>query len=181
MSDRTQYFRELRQWYIDAGICPTCHARPIIEGETRCLVCKMDNRERTARWQKGRSEEQKRAQNALCNARKERLRAAGICVDCGKRPVETGRIRCGICLAKDRARHKQRNIDAGKIPQELRANGVYCNMCCKPLCNGEKLCPTCYKKACKSLQIARAKVDRDNHPWRKLIAADVLRVRANRK
>lgn len=181
MNDRKQYSRELRKWYIDAGICPDCGARPVVEGETRCLVCKMDNRERTARWQKRRSEKQKRAQNALCNEHRTRLKVMGICVDCGKRPVENGRKRCGICLAKDRARHKQRNIEAGKIPHELRGNGVYCHMCCKPLCHGEKLCPTCYEKACNNMKIASAHIDRQNHPWRKLINADVQRVRAKRK
>lgn len=180
MSDRKQYFRELRKWYLDAGICFNCKTRPVVEGETRCLICKMDNRTKMIGYYAKLSANKRREHNAKCNARKERLKAAGLCVDC-RRPVENGRTRCGICLAKDRARHKQQNIDAGKIPQELRANGTYCNMCCEPLCNGKKLCPTCYKKACDALEIARAKVDRDNHPWRKLINADVQRVRANNR
>lgn len=179
MSDRKQYFQELRKWYLDAGICYTCKTRHVVNGETRCLICKMDNRERCKVYAKNRSEESRRKQNIKSNTRKERLKAVGICVDCGTHIAENGRVQCGICLAKDRERHKQRNIDAGRIPQELRANGIYCNMCCKPICNGEKLCSTCYKKACDALEIARTKVDRDNHPWRKLINADVQRVRAN--
>lgn len=178
MSDRNQYYRELRRWYLDAGICYNCKTRSVVKGETRCLICKMDNRERCKACEKKRSDESRREQNIKTNERKERLKAAGICVDCGKRTAENGRIRCGICLAKDRERHKQRNLNAGKVPQELRANGIYCNMCCKPICNGEKLCPECYKKACKGLEIARAKVDRTNHPWRKIIAAEIIEVRA---
>lgn len=46
MSDRNKYYRELRQWYINAGICYTCKTRPVVKGETRCLICKMDNREK---------------------------------------------------------------------------------------------------------------------------------------
>lgn len=38
MSDRKQYFRELRKWYLDAGICFNCKTRPVVEGETRCDV-----------------------------------------------------------------------------------------------------------------------------------------------
>lgn len=178
MSDRNKYYRELREWYINAGICYTCKRRPVVKGETRCLICKMDNREKCKVYAKNRSDESRRKQNIKSNARKERLKALGMCVDCGKHTVESGRVRCGICLAKDRERHKQRNIDTGKVTQELRANGIYCNMCCKPICNGEKLCPECYKKACKSLEIARAKVDRSNHPWRKIIASDIMGVRA---
>lgn len=180
MTDRNQYYRDLRQWYINAGICYTCKTRHVVNGETRCLICKMDNRERCKAYAKNRSEESRRKQNIKSNVRKERLKAAGICVDCGKYNAENGRIRCGICLAKDRARHKQRNIDAGKVPQELRANGIYCNMCCRPICNGEKLCPECYKKACKGLEIARTKVNRTSHPWRKIITADIMEARANK-
>lgn len=36
----------------------------------------------------------------------------------------------------------------------MRGDGTYCKMCCKPKCNGEKLCDECRDKARKSIAIA---------------------------
>ena len=167
MDNRKEYQRELYYWYKSHGICYNCKIRPVEEGKARCLVCKMDLRERQKTYRDNMTEDQRDKMRKATNDRKARLRAAGQCVDCGKRPAANGRIRCSVCLRKDRERQKQRNIDRGRIPQELRANGTYCNMCCRPLCNGEKLCAECYPKACEALKQARVNINKDKHPWKK--------------
>lgn len=54
-----------------------------------------------------------------------------------------------------------------------KGNGTYCFHCCKPVCNGEKLCPECLERAKQHAKIARTYIDHENHPWRGLDRTDI--------
>jgi hypothetical protein len=137
---------------ISAGICTNCYKEPADSGYNTCWRCRANARDQ----KKAPSDEQKSRRNTLNKARRERLIAAGTCKTCAKRPVQNGRKECSVCLARYRERKKERAHETGKaLPHDMRGDGTYCYQCCKPKCNGEKLCTECYEKACQNLAKAR--------------------------
>lgn len=69
-----------------AGICPQCRKAPAAPGKTYCAYC-------TA------------TQVAKAKERKNRRRAAGLCIDCGRPlPDNYAHATCEDCLEKRRAR-----------------------------------------------------------------------------
>ena len=138
-----------------------------------CLVCLDRHKEYCRRYrEKHNTDADKNKRNAAIKKRKDRLREEGICINCGRRPALNGRIQCGVCLHKDVVRHQEKKYKNGSIPQSMRGDGIHCYICCRPICNGNKLCTECYKKACDGLVIGRSHIDRDKHPWRIAIKID---------
>ena len=99
------YHRDLRNWYKAAGICFVCKTRYCEPGRTQCKQCTQRIKARAEKRDPGRI-----ARNAYCAARREALKARGICVDCGKREATEGRTRCGVC-----ARKKSESQQAARI------------------------------------------------------------------
>lgn len=171
-----KYGKPLREWYIKHGICPVCGQREASRGRQTCLLCKNDMDARVRICYKKRTPEQKERYKQTQKECREKYVSQGLCYNCGQRPVAEGRKRCMICLQKDRKRHKQKYMQAGHIPQELRGNGVYCYRCCRPLCNGEKLCTECREQATANLHNERQR-DNSNHIWRKWEAVRIAEVK----
>ena len=84
----------------------------------------------------------------------------GICVACGEKPAEPGRVRCAECLAKEaeyvvlrRAEHpeimKRSDIENAKKRETRaeRARQGLCTECGRKAWNGTKLCMDCCLKA----------------------------------
>lgn len=83
----------------------------------------------------------------------EKLKADGICVDCGRRKAEPNRTRCAQCLAKN---NKSAKKTQGKTP---RTTG-YCWLCNKrPTTQGTKLCEVCLPKARERIKKAQTVVE----------------------
>lgn len=104
--------------------------------------------------------------------RKKKLRelrnGQGLCTECGKLPQYHDTKLCWICRRKKQDYDKKRREKEGRLPQELRGNGVYCYQCCKPLCSGEKLCDDCYNRSVQSIAYARQFIDVSNRYFQKL-------------
>lgn len=161
------YMVERTEWLESHGICHTCGNEIVKEGCKQCRRCLANNNvarieykpetadQKTKRSIKGKS---------LYNKRKEQ----GLCTRCGQRKPADGKLKCGICLAKDSSIHKNSAYKKGSIPTELRGDGLYCYHCCQPKCNGTKVCEDCRIALSKNAEIMRQHIDRENHIWRKL-------------
>lgn len=101
-------------------------------------------------------------------ARYQERKAAGLCVRCGKRPPQDGRVRCWQCLRNDAASHRALARNAGALPRDLFDGVQRCKTCGKEgVIPGHKLCRSCYDKSCVSLQAARAAQGK-NELWGRL-------------
>lgn len=130
-----------RQWLAAHGICQRCRTEAVESGYTLCLACRMDERERTRQYQKRRrgDETTRNALNQKLRERYEARKSAGLCVDCGKREAQSGRVRCTHCLAYMR-RHKHKYDEAHK----KRKAYWMCLKCENPALEGYKLCQKHY-------------------------------------
>ena len=80
--------------------CCRCNARPALPGRCQCERCVPLHR-------------------ASVEARRARLKAAGLCRDCGKRPiVEGNKNHCTVCREKSR-------IAGRKWKDRMRARGLF--------------------------------------------------------
>lgn len=160
-----KYYKKRRDWYIEHGICPVCGQREASIGRQNCLLCK-DNADKRAKvYYQRRTPEQKQRYKEQQRRRIQELEEKGLCRNCGQRPVARGKKKCAVCLQKERIRAHERNKEK-HLSQQMRGDGLYCYLCCQPLCNGGKLCPECHAKVVENLKnIPR---DTSNHIWRKL-------------
>lgn len=94
--------------------------------------------------------------------RYEKLKAAGICVTCGQRPIAKGStVRCVECLARYRQRINEHNRKKGIVPR-ASMNGVdWCRMCGKkkPV-EGYQHCEECLEKVRATAAYMRKFIDR---------------------
>jgi len=81
-------------WYKDAGICPRClrYSEP---GKVYCKACYEKNRRKAAE-----RDPTGEAKAKYMRERRARLKAEGICTDCGKRPAMEGKTRCMKCMER---------------------------------------------------------------------------------
>lgn len=151
-----EYHRQRKAKAIAEGMCSKCFHEPADKGYKTCWRCRANGNDGKP---KKRSDAQKARAKENAKARRERLVAAHICIRCGKRPAREKFKDCGICAAKVNRRRRELKYQRGQaIPAYMRGDGTYCKMCCKPKCNGEKLCDECRDKARKSI----AKVNEAN-------------------
>lgn len=58
-----------------------------------------------------------------------------------------GKQKCKLCAARHNRNRRQKRHELGLcIPHDMRGDGLHCARCCKPVCNGEKICPDCMDK-----------------------------------
>lgn len=138
-------------WYKDNGICVRCMHEKAEKGYTMCRMCRLNYNDYHRVWQNQHevTEERRQQNKESAQRRTERLHEQGLCFRCGKRPAAgTGKYsQCKICRERAARQKREREQKRGQIPTQLRGDGTYCLRCCKPLCNGQKLCPDCYQKA----------------------------------
>lgn len=94
--------RELYQWYKAHGICPKCKTEWAAPGRVFCLDC----------LKKKRAEIMKNGSDynmQKCRERREKLKAQGLCVSCGKKAVE-GRVLCQVCARRNNEAQQVRYI-----------------------------------------------------------------------
>ena len=143
--------KEEYAWYKNHGICVRCLKEKAEPGHTMCRMCRLNGNDYGRIWRDAhpKSEEKKRKDKEFKQAVYARNRELGMCFRCGKYPpIGTSKYsQCQKCNAKHARRKREREHEKGVIPYELRGDGLYCYRCCKPVCNGEKLCPECHEKA----------------------------------
>ena len=82
--------RESYEWYKARGIGPQCKKMWCKPGRVYCDECGKKRLEVTM----------KRDNSAYCRERRERLKAQGLCVSCGKPAVEN-RVLCAACARRN--------------------------------------------------------------------------------
>lgn len=86
---------------------------------------------------------------------REERKSLGLCVDCGKRPMESGDL-CWFCREKKRAYDREYYHKTKKIVPDKKPDENICTRCKKnPRAFGIKLCSDCYEKTCKSAWMGR--------------------------
>lgn len=135
------------------GFCTECGRNRIYGSETICPECA----------EKKYADNLKRKDTAkdrqYQHDRKERLKAAGICIKCAKRKAETGKTKCATCNIKERERARRYR---GGIPRSERPAYGMCYFCGAEIKTG-KICETCKKRITKNLP----KEPVPNEHWRK--------------
>ena len=150
--------KEEYEWFKSIGICTRCMHEKAEKGYVMCRMCRINYNDYMKCYSDThpKTDEKKQKDKELAQKTYDRRHEQGLCFRCGKRPpIGTGKYsQCKICNSKN-ARHKrERDHKNGVIPTELRGNGLYCLRCCKPICNGEKLCQDCHTKAVENARKA---------------------------
>jgi hypothetical protein len=96
---------EIYYWYKERGICPRCGCGIAEPGRVYCARCYQ-----RIRNQKDRRDPGCVKRKAYSRERRERLKAAGLCVDCGKARAVEGRIRCQRCEERMKESRKKWEI-----------------------------------------------------------------------
>ena len=160
---RSKYAKDLLEWRKSIGICTVCGKYPAYRGST-CLICKQDRREYN--YGKELTDEQKAKHNEHNKAMREKRKAEGKCVTCGRDlPKYCKTINCPECNAHKRRVQSEWEHETGrKMPIELRGNGKYCACCFKPVeIEGNKLCNRCYTANLEKCAKMREKAPKDNY------------------
>lgn len=163
--------KERKEFYKAKGICCQCGREKAAKGRSFCLNCLDLRSVYYYRHRQGMSEEKKAEYREKAAKSHKKLyderKAAGICVDCGKKKAEGNRIRCGICLEKQRKRQENiRRQNDNIIPKELFGVDGRCVCCGRPVRGeGEKCCERCYEKITKAGVKGRANIDYKAHRW----------------
>ena len=113
---------EIYMMYKEHGICPRCRKAWAEPGRVQCKNCM---KKVNARQKKRDPTGEIRKEN--CKERRRRLKAAGLCTDCGIRQAVVGKARCHECEAKAKESRIAYNIKM-RMKRELekeraRANG----------------------------------------------------------
>ena len=126
-------------WYKEHHICVECHTEEATPHSTRCASCLANRRERDREHAKKRRQsiEYRIKQKELYHARRDRLKEAGICTNCGKHKARQGKTTCTVCATKVAIEQKNRTKP---ISFQLRAELGICYRCHKPVVEGYRLC-----------------------------------------
>jgi len=89
-ADRERYY-----WLKEHGLCTKCGQNYAEAGHVTCKNCYKKQRDWVKRTDPDRSKQRAREQ-----ARRERLRQAGLCLWCGKQKAVEGRSLCRQCKEK---------------------------------------------------------------------------------
>ena len=171
MPYNAQYARDAYQYFKGRGICVECHQRKAINGRVKCEVC-------TERRAADDVQRDKDALRRKAKERAERLKAQGICRDCGKRPVKGNSSRCEECLRLNCLRTKQRNAEKRvRKPQGIcRRRG-----CENEVVSGMKTCAVHYPEMVQAAARMRESCHNEDHIWRRITAMEIARMKRRKK
>lgn len=114
-----QQNRDIYNWYKSRGICPKCKEKHGAPGHVYCEDCLTVKREEMQKYLG--------AYNAAkCKERRERLKAKGLCMRCGK-PAVKDRVLCASCARKNSEAQQVR-----KMKKCLEREAQEERMKCKP-------------------------------------------------
>ena len=152
------YNKDDYEWYKTRNLCPRCRRNNAACGMTLCADCIFEAANRDIRYGTAKKTE-------LAKARRERLKALGLCVRCGKNPPVSGITVCKQCQKKYNA--KNRLWYRENYVRTVRPDGI-CRFCDSPVVPGKKLCAEHMVSETAKLDKARAegKCDTSNHIWR---------------
>ena len=161
------YGHKRYEWYKAHGICTQCGQEDAVPGTTLCPECTAKRMEQCAKYWRSLSAEtrqriiQKKGEQR--RALREQRKSLGLCVICGKRKAEVGKLHCTECLIKIRRRNKE-CYDARRVKTNY-SEGLCCR-CNEPTLPGKKLCAKHYDIARRGVEAARRGLTNTDHPWR---------------
>lgn len=133
-------------FYKSIGICTRCHKKQAEPNKVLCMECADADNER-CRNKRLEKLEYKRKSDL---EKYKKLKEDGICTYCKKRKSESGKTKCGYCLAKLR---NKRQISKNDILRSERVSYGICYICGKNQTMENKgVCPKCYETRMKSIQ-----------------------------
>lgn len=139
-----EYYRQKKAKAIAEGMCSKCFHEPADKGYKTCWRCRANDR-KVVRYELS-AEQKQKAIDRKKQINAERI-AAHVCINCGKRPPMKGKQKCKLCAARHNRNRRQKRHELGLcIPHDMRGDGLHCARCCKPVCNGERICPDCMDK-----------------------------------
>lgn len=155
-------------YYKLIGRCPACKRNKSAPNHVICLQCMSDVSERNRRRREKLTPEQQKAESKRAvenkRKRKERRKAEGVCVECGKRPPKEGRIRCEICLRKHRERMRDYYRRKGHKPRVLFYDHDKCWICGDESLPDKRVCAK-HMTMCVD-NLSKAHHDNTKHIWR---------------
>lgn len=131
------------EFYKGLGICVNCLKEKAQKGYTRCLACRMAEREQEiARGRKKEYDKEKYKQKRLLR------KQDGLCTKCGCRKAVKGLL-CSRCYSYQ-VRYRKRNMK--DISRSERVSHGLCYICGKEsLMEGKRVCCSCYSKRMESM------------------------------
>ena len=179
---RRIYNRELYAFRKANGICVRCGKEKAYKGSACCLVCRFEHNASSMQSHNKHRDDDGYLEHLAEKSKKiyYKRKEQHLCIRCGKKmPDSVTTNMCDRCKVIVNRNERERNIEAGVIPNTLRGNGIYCAVCRKPVeQQGKKLCNRCYENSCNNLVKARAAVP-DNCYMRQIIKAQWRQSEAN--
>lgn len=147
--EQKAYHRESYAWYKARGICTDCGKQYSEPNRVKCADCLEKDRLRSKRRYK--NQQYADHSKELAKARYQRLREAGICYTCGKKPVYREYSRCYECYIKNLLGQRRRREASKKYYKE---QGL-CLRCGGRRAEGFMFCETCLTRCRQSLESGR--------------------------
>ncbi len=172
--DQRDEYRKRREWHISLGICPYCGKERLYGEECMCIECRQKMYEGVCKRLENMSAgERKREKKRVREYNRElyqRRKQGNICVKCGKRKAEKGKVMCSICLGKKRNRARRLYQEMHDIlPREDRIAYGLCYICGEPLDGNRdwKVCSRCHERLAENMHKNRRQQSGADHPWRR--------------
>lgn len=135
------------QFYKSHGICVQCGNYKAAPGRVRCEVCLAQNTESSARRHREKPVSTKEYSKNL----REKRKANGQCIWCGKPLSKNSKCFCPDCRIKNQRKNEKRKSGIDRTERPIYG---LCYRCGKaPIIEGKKLCKDCYNSSLKSLEI----------------------------
>lgn len=144
-----KYNRERYHWFKQHHFCTNCSKQDAftLNGRTLCFECREKKKIQ-------KSQKNKDVQQARDKDKYEKLKSAGICVQCKSRKANPGKVRCPVCTAYISNYYYKtrqptfRDYDkcyrcGNQLDGQLNADG-----------SRSKVCKSCYSRLHDSLQVA---------------------------
>lgn len=142
----------LYEWYKEHGICVRCGQMDAVKGKTKCVTCLEKNAESQRRLREKKSAEELELQaeknKAYYRERYQKLKEAGLCVNCAKPQVSTSKVYCIDCAIKNQRRNNKRKCGIERYERKVYGK---CYVCNDPVGKNGNLCDKCYAMVCANL------------------------------
>ena len=136
------------EWYKSIGICVQCKKENAAPNRVRCEVCLEQNL--STQEKRRRVGTYKISDRRLYNKNfREKRKAEGLCIDCGKPICSNSKCYCIDCSTKAKKRNEK---NKSEIIRSERAMYGLCYICGKEALNGKSVCEEHYETLMKNLQ-----------------------------
>lgn len=148
--ERINYCGDNRKFYEEHKICKKCGKNRVYGTDKWCFECRAQYAEYNYKFMnalpKEKRNEYRRKNAKQIKKRYYELKKQGLCVFCGKRKPETGKVGCEMCNEKRRVLNRLRR-EKKQNTFEYRLDNGLCYFCGEPLEDKTKtICSKCHEK-----------------------------------